>query len=152
MSQPAPPMPWYTWEMEAEHDRDHVLLVKHGHVEALDQGFPAFRAEPPGKADMVAFTNRAQIPKHVLVRVLDRESVLLNLETEKYFGLDETGTRMWQLATSSPNIDAAYQELLEEFDVAPELLQNNLRDLLDKLVEHGLVEMLPVDASATPAV
>jgi hypothetical protein len=101
---------------------------------------------------MVAFTNRAQIPKHVLVRVLDRESVLLNLETEKYFGLDETGTRMWQLATSSPNIDAAYQELLEEFDVAPELLQNNLRDLLDKLVEHGLVEMLPVDTSTTPAV
>ena len=101
---------------------------------------------------MVAFTKRAKVPKHVLVRVLDRESVLLNLETEKYFGLDETGTRMWQLATSSPNIDAAYQELLEEFDVAPELLQNNLSDLLDKLVEHGLLEMLPVDTSATPAV
>jgi coenzyme PQQ synthesis protein D (PqqD) len=106
----------------------------------------------PGKADMVAFTKRAKVPKHVLVRVLDRESVLLNLETEKYFGLDETGTRMWQLATASPNIDAAYQELLEEFDVAPELLQNNLSDLLDKLVEHGLLEMLPVDTSATPAV
>src|SRR5580658_8891912 len=101
---------------------------------------------------MVSFGDRAEVLPHVLVRVLDRESVLLNLETEKYFGLDETGTRMWQLATSSPNIDAAYQELLEEFDVAPELLQNNLRDLLDKLVEHGLVEMLPVDASATPAV
>jgi len=28
-------------------------------------------------------------PAHVLVRVLDRESVLLNLETEQYFGLDK---------------------------------------------------------------
>jgi len=37
-----------------------------------------------------------------LVRILDRESVLLNIETEQYFGLDETGTRMWQLVTASP--------------------------------------------------
>jgi|ERR1035438_9712851 hypothetical protein len=100
---------------------------------------------------MVAFTNRAHIPKHVLVRVLDRESVLLNLETERYFGLDETGTRMWQLATSSPNLHAAYQDLLAEFDVAPELLESNLSDLLDTLVEHGLVEVLPADTGAVPA-
>jgi hypothetical protein len=101
---------------------------------------------------MVAFTNRAHIPKHVLVRVLDRESVLLNLETERYFGLDETGTRMWQLATSSPNIHAAYQGLLEEFDVAPERLESHLRELLDRLVEHGLLEVLPADPGAAPAI
>ena len=44
---------------------------------------------------MVSFADRAATPTHVLVRILDRESVLLNLETEQYFGLDETGTRMW---------------------------------------------------------
>src|SRR2546426_10114013 len=59
---------------------------------------------------MVSFANRAATPTHVLVRILDRESVLLNLETEQYFGLDGTGTRMWQLVTGSPNIDAAYHE------------------------------------------
>jgi hypothetical protein len=99
---------------------------------------------------MATFTNRAHVPKHVLVRVLDRESVLLNLETERYFGLDETGTRMWQVATAAANLEAAYQGLLEEFDVAPELLQNNLSELLDKLVEHGLLEMVPVDTKAAP--
>ena len=75
---------------------------------------------------MLTFSDRTAVPQHVLVRVLDRESVLLNLETEKYFGLDETGTRMWQLVTVAPNIDAAYQELLAEFDVEPELLRTNL--------------------------
>src|SRR5690242_21308710 len=39
-----------------------------------------------------------------------KESVLLNLETERYFGLDETGTRMWQVVTAAPNIDAARSE------------------------------------------
>jgi len=37
---------------------------------------------------MMQFANRVVVPKHVLVRYLDGESVLLNLETEKYFGLD----------------------------------------------------------------
>jgi len=57
----------------------------------------------------MTFKDRAAAPAHVPVRFLDQESVLLNLETERYFGLDETGTRMWQLLTTSPSINAAYQ-------------------------------------------
>src|ERR1700745_53761 len=72
---------------------------------------------------MLSFADRASVPKHVLVRFLDKESVLLNLETERYFGLDETGTRMWQLVTSAPAIDAAYQQLLDEFDVEWDILR-----------------------------
>ena len=94
---------------------------------------------------MVTLKDRVSAPAHVLVRFLDRESVLLNLETEQYFGLDETGTRMWQLLTASPDIDAAYQELLAEFDVEPELLRDNLTDLLGRLVENGLLQVLPAD-------
>jgi hypothetical protein len=101
---------------------------------------------------MVSFTDRAATPSHVLVRYLDKESVLLNLETEQYFGLDETGTRMWQLLTASPCIDSAFQELLAEFDVEPELLRSNLTDLLDKLVESGLLQVLPADVGTAPAI
>ena len=101
---------------------------------------------------MLTFSDRTAVPQHVLVRVLDRESVLLNLETEKYFGLDETGTRMWQLVTVAPNIDAAYQELLAEFDVEPELLRINLTELLGRLVENGLLLVLPADVGKTAAV
>jgi coenzyme PQQ synthesis protein D (PqqD) len=99
---------------------------------------------------MVSFADRAAAPPHVLVRVLDRESVLLNLETERYFGLDETGTRMWQLATGSENIDAAYQELLAEFDVEPDLLRSNFTELLSRLVDNGLLQVLPADVGTAP--
>jgi hypothetical protein len=101
---------------------------------------------------MVSFSDRAAMPTHVLVRLLDRESVLLNLETEQYFGLDETGTRMWQLVTGSPNIDAAYQELLAEFDVEPDLLRSNLMELLSRLVDSGLLQVLPTDVATAPAI
>jgi hypothetical protein len=101
---------------------------------------------------MMTFTDRAATPPHVLVRNVERESVLLNLETEKYFGLDETGTRMWQLIMASPNIDAAYRELLAEFDVEPEILKTNLTELLGRLMENGLIQVLPADVGKAAAV
>lgn len=101
---------------------------------------------------MLTFSDRTAAPAHVLVRLLDQESVLLNLETEQYFGLDETGTRMWQVVTTSPNIDAAYEALLAEYDVHPEMLRENLTELLGHLVEHGLLQVLPADAQKPEAV
>jgi hypothetical protein len=88
---------------------------------------------------MFSFADKVSVPKHVLVRFLDKESVLLNLETERYFGLDDTGTRMWQVVTSAPSIDAAYSQLTEEYDVFPETLRRDLSDLLERLVENGLL-------------
>ena len=53
---------------------------------------------------MVSFADRAEVLPHVLVRFLDKESVLLNLETERYFGLDETEVRRaekrWRAASA----------------------------------------------------
>jgi hypothetical protein len=62
---------------------------------------------------MVELTMRAVVPPHVLIRRLDGESVLLNLESERYFGLNATGTRMWELVTSKPCIALALEKLQE---------------------------------------
>lgn len=101
---------------------------------------------------MVELANRVTVPRHVLVRPLDKESVLLNLETERYFGLDEVGTRMWQLLTTSPSIDEAYRQLLAEYDVGADELRDNLLELLDRLLANGLVNVLPGDVGTNPAV
>jgi hypothetical protein len=101
---------------------------------------------------MVSLMDRVIVPSHVLVRVLDKESVLLNIETERYFGLDETGTRIWQLVTAAPQIDVAYRQLLDEYDVEPELLRENLTDLLGRLVENGLLQVVPSDVETGPAI
>jgi hypothetical protein len=101
---------------------------------------------------MVSLMDRVIVPSHVLVRVLDKESVLLNIETERYFGLDETGTRMWQLVTAAPQIEVAYRQLLDEYDVEPELLRENLTDLLGRLVENGLLQVVPSDVGTGPAI
>ena len=98
---------------------------------------------------MATFGNQAIVPSHVLIRHLDGESVLLNLESERYFGLDGTGTRMLDLVTSMPSVDSAYEVLLEEFDVEPMILREHLNQLLQGLVENGLLSLQPADVANT---
>ena len=101
---------------------------------------------------MVTFSDRVMVPAHVLIRHLDGESVLLNLETERYFGLDATGTRMWDVATQAASLEAAYVTLMQEFEVEPEVLRANLAELITGLLEHGLLKLASVDVGSLPAV
>ena len=90
---------------------------------------------------VIPFSTRISIPPDVLVSALAGESVLLNLKSEKYFGLDEVGTRMWGAITSSGSIQEAYETLLAEYDVEAERLRHDLSDLIEKLAEQGLIEV-----------
>jgi len=99
-----------------------------------------------------SFSDRVEVPKQVLVCFLEKESVLLNLEAEIYYGLDETGTRMWQLLTTAQSIDNAYEELLGEFEVEAELLRQNLSELLGQLVDKGLLRIHSVGVEPAPAI
>ena len=101
---------------------------------------------------MISFSERAVVPSNVLIRFLDQESVLLNLDTERYFGLDAVGTRMWQLVTSAPTVDAALLQLVEEYDASPETLRSDLNGLLQHLVENGLIAMQPSDVGTVSPV
>ena len=58
-------------------------------------------------SDKLAFDQRITVPEHVLMRELEGESVLLNLDSERYFGLDETGTRMWSVLSTCKSIEPA---------------------------------------------
>jgi hypothetical protein len=82
---------------------------------------------------------RASVPPAVLLRELDGESVLLNLDSERYYGLDEVGTRIWKAVTSSSTIGAAHEALVAEYDVTPDRLAADMRSLLKDLVAHGLL-------------
>jgi hypothetical protein len=101
---------------------------------------------------MVELTMRAVVPAHVLIRHLDGESVLLNLESERYFGLDATGTRMWELVTSQPCIALALEKLQEEYEVEPDVLRSHLTQLMSGLVENGLLQVLPADVGTTSTI
>jgi len=87
----------------------------------------------------IAFTDRVAVPDGVLISHLQEESVILNLESERYFGLDDVGTRFLTVLTSSESIESAYETLREEYDVDPHALRDDLRKLVEKLIDQGLL-------------
>ena len=87
----------------------------------------------------IAFTDRVAVPDGVLISHLQEESVILNLESERYFGLDDVGTRFLTVLTSSESIESAYETLRDEYDVDPHALRDDLRKLVEKLIDQGLL-------------
>lgn len=83
---------------------------------------------------------RIQVPPDVLHRELGGESVLLDLRTESYFGLDAVGTRMWRALVETASLPDALARLEGVWDVEPARLRADLERLVDELARHGLVE------------
>jgi hypothetical protein len=102
-----------------------------------DPPSPSF--DPPMPID---FRSRVKVPPDVMVSELGGESVLLNLRTESYFGLDDVGTSFWAALSSQPTIDAAVGKLLEEFETDEATVRNDVSSFLDSLVTYGLVEIV----------
>ena len=94
---------------------------------------------------MLDFASKISVPQHTLFRELAGEAVLLNLESGTYFGLDETDTSFWQVLTTTGTLQEAYDLLLAEYDVEPDDLRQDISGLLDKLIDHALVEIIPAD-------
>jgi len=89
----------------------------------------------------VSFNQRVKLPDDVLISDLEGESVLLNLKSERYYGLDKVGTRFLTLLSTSESIEHAFEALLAEYDVEADVLRTDLTDLLMNLREQGLVEI-----------
>lgn len=82
---------------------------------------------------------RAYIAPNVLMQVLNDEAVLLDLNGERYYGLNRVGTRVWQLLAENSDVDAALKQLLTEFRVDAETLQRDLATLFQDLVQAKLI-------------
>ena len=77
----------------------------------------------------------------VFAQEVDGEMVLLDMESENYFGLDEVGTAIWQAMQEKETLQEVLEVLLDQYDVEAEVLERDLSDFVGKLLESGLVEV-----------
>jgi len=75
----------------------------------------------------------------VVFKKLDDESVLLDLRSGTYFGLNDTGTCLWQGLSELQNVDAAVRRLLETFEVDLATARADAIRLVALLVERRLL-------------
>ena len=89
----------------------------------------------------ISFSDRVRVPDDVLISNLQEESVILNLDSERYFGLNDVGTQILTLLNTSDSIEAAYETLAQEYDVDEEVLRKDLLTLVENLLEQGIVQI-----------
>lgn len=85
------------------------------------------------------------VSTEVLSQEVSGETVLLDMQSESYFGLDEVGTRIWQLLQEKDDLQAVFDAILGEYDVEADQLESDLKELLSGLEEAGLVSMQDKD-------
>ena len=76
---------------------------------------------------------------HTVFRELNGEAVLLQLDEGLYYGLDDVGTRLWQLMLAHGRLQDVFDAALAEFDVNAEDLKRDLLDLARQLVDRRLL-------------
>ncbi len=88
----------------------------------------------------MTLNDRVAIPEDVVFQKVGEETVLLNLEGGVYYGLDPVGSRFWELLLEGGSLRAAFERMVEEYDVTPETLERDLLRLAQELAAKGLIK------------
>jgi hypothetical protein len=72
---------------------------------------------------------------------LGEEAALLNLEKGVYYGLNETGARIWELLATPVAVRSIQETIATEYDVEAPVAAADVLRLLESLREQGLVEV-----------
>jgi hypothetical protein len=98
---------------------------------------------PPSTSELLAA--RVRLPQHVVHRSFVAETVVLNLTTGKYHGLNPTAGRMLEALNTAPTAGAVVPELALEYGVDPTKIESDLLALCQGLLERGLIEIVDAD-------
>jgi hypothetical protein len=79
------------------------------------------------------------IPSNVMSRAVGSETVLLDLASGTYFGLDPVGTRVWQLLEQGKSIGEICDVIVSEFDVTHDVIERDALALVRQLEEKQLI-------------
>jgi Coenzyme PQQ synthesis protein D (PqqD) len=69
------------------------------------------------------------------------ESVILNLKTGTYYGLNAVGSSIWLLIQEPKTVRDLCEAILKEYEVDPQTCENDVQTLLADLLSAQLIEI-----------
>jgi hypothetical protein len=100
----------------------------------------------PQLSDQELLEARARLPQHVVHRSFVAETVVLNLRTGKYHGLNPTAGRMLDALEAAPTVGDAVPTLAAEYGREQEQIERDLLALTRGLLERELIVAVDVNA------
>jgi len=96
---------------------------------------------PNGKIVNMEPTVRVRLAKDVLMQKVGDDAILLNLNTENYFALDEVGTRIINTLQESDSVKQAVGKLVGIYEVEESKLTSDAIRLVEECEQNGLLQV-----------
>ena len=87
----------------------------------------------------VNLDTRLSIPPQVMSRLVGDETVLLDLASGIYFGIDGVGKRIWESLADGYSLGEITAVIVAEFDVDEAQAQADVIEFANTLLERGLL-------------
>jgi coenzyme PQQ synthesis protein D (PqqD) len=97
--------------------------------------------EQPKTDQASILASSAGLPDHVVYRTFVYETVVLNLQSGKYHGLNRVGGRMLEVIEKSETVGDAAEKLATEFGQPIERIEADLSEFCSDLAERGLITL-----------
>jgi hypothetical protein len=91
--------------------------------------------------------SRVRIPQHVVRRDFPAQTVVLNLHTGRYHGLNPTAGTMLAALEETSNLGAAAKLVAERFGQPRGEVLRDLYELCGNLLDRGLIELAEMSGS-----
>jgi coenzyme PQQ synthesis protein D (PqqD) len=85
--------------------------------------------------------SKVRVPDHVVRRTFPAETVVLNLDTGQYHGLNPTAGRILEVLQGSDSVGVAVEQLASEYGQSTEVVEQDTRQLCTDLLSRGLIEI-----------
>jgi hypothetical protein len=91
---------------------------------------------------------RVRVPQHVVHREFPAQTVVLNLDTGKYHGLNPTAGRMLTALEQASTIAVAAKIVAERYRIPRADVERDMCEFCVELLERGLLELVDAPAAA----
>jgi hypothetical protein len=86
-------------------------------------------------------TSRIRVPEHVVYRSLPSETVVLNLQTGRYHGLNPTAGSMLEALARAASVRDAAAVVAKEYAQPLAIVEGDMCELCEGLLARGLIEL-----------
>lgn len=92
-----------------------------------------------GNKPVINLQTIIQVSDEIVSSKLDDQVVMMSIDKGAYYGLDEIGSRTWELLASPRTVTGLCDILVQEYDVAREECEQDILALLNELAEKDLI-------------
>ncbi|MDQ3432857.1 MAG: PqqD family protein [Actinomycetota bacterium] len=96
--------------------------------------------EDKSMRDTSLLASSVRLPEHVVHRAFAAETVVLNLQTGQYHGLNPVAGRMLGVLENGVTMQDAARQLAAEYGQPLETIEEDICGLCTDLLERGLIE------------